>query len=337
MWPFYFIFFAICFLAFVDTKPHKTTYLFLFGLLVVFAGFRGNIGNDYEMYIAIYNDTVGNKFLVEPSFLTIANIVNYLFDNVIYVFIIYAILGVGVTLLAIKKISEFQLFSILIYFSYFFLLHEMTQIRAGVATGFFLLSIPAIKNQKLIQFLVLIGIGTFFHYSLLIVLPFYFLGTKKINFWFYLLIPFAYILYYTHTSITSLVQFISYEHIATKFELYENTRGEQINVFNSILLLKIFIIGIFLWKHKYLQSTNEYSVLFIKLSILSTFFFVALADIPAFGFRISDIFGIIDCLMLPFLIYLFKNRLVGKLLVVFIALINISILLFYVKLFDPYF
>jgi hypothetical protein len=338
MWPFYFIFLAICFLAFVDTKPHKTTYLFLFGLLVVFAGFRGNIGNDYEIYTGYYNmiNFSSNEVLVEPSYIVISHLVHSLFNNILYVFIIYAILGVGITFLAIKKISEFQIFSILVYFSYSFLVHEMTQIRAGVASGLFLLSFPAIKERKLKTFLLFIGIAALFHYSILIVLPFYFLNTKKINFVYYFLIPIAYIIYFSQINISSLLQFINIEYIVIKFGLYKSM-NKQINVFNAYQLLRVCLIGLFLWKWSLLQTANEYGVLFIKFYIFSAFAFVIFADIPDFGFRISEVFGIVDFMLIPLLISMFKNKIIGKSAVIFISLINIFVLLYYSELFNKYF
>lgn len=62
---------------------------------------------------------------------------------------IYAILGVTLKLIAIRRYSLLPIFSIFTYISMYFILHEMTQIRAGVATAIFLFALEDIKDRNL--------------------------------------------------------------------------------------------------------------------------------------------------------------------------------------------
>lgn len=174
MWLYFVIFFIIAFFCYVDIKQKNIVVLALTILLILIAGFSGPISQDYNNYISSYNEVINGRYRTDFSFIVISKIVHLIFNNPLYLFLIYAILGVSLKISAIKKLSQFWFFSILIYFSYSFLLHEMTQIRAGVASAFVLLSIPSIYEKKLKSFLLYAGVAIFFHYSALVLLPFYF-------------------------------------------------------------------------------------------------------------------------------------------------------------------
>lgn len=76
---------------------------------------------------------------------------------------------------AIWACSSNVYLSLVFFYSYFFLLHGVIQMRAGVASGFFFLSIIPLYNKKLISFILLSACACFFHVSSLLVLPLYFL------------------------------------------------------------------------------------------------------------------------------------------------------------------
>lgn len=95
---------------------------------------------------------------IEPTFEIISYLTNF---NERIVFFIYA-LAVSIKFLAIRQISKFPFLSIFTYISLYFVLLEMTQIRAGVAIGIFLLSIKDIYNRNLINFSLKIIAATLF-------------------------------------------------------------------------------------------------------------------------------------------------------------------------------
>ena len=96
----------------------------------------------------------------------------------IYLFLLFAILGVSFKLIAIKQLTELWFLSLILYLSNFFILHEMTQIRAGVASAFLLLCVKPIYDRDLKRFLLFAVLGFLFHYSAIVILPLWFLGIK---------------------------------------------------------------------------------------------------------------------------------------------------------------
>lgn len=66
----------------------------------------------------------------------------------------------------------------MLYISFYFVLHEMTQIRAGVVSALFLLAVYYIAKKEKRKALLLIIVGSFFHYSSLALLPTLMLAIK---------------------------------------------------------------------------------------------------------------------------------------------------------------
>jgi hypothetical protein len=333
MWFYFLVFSLISFFCYTNIKQKEVIFWFLVALLICVAGFSGNVSRDHAYYLLGYKNVLNGKYVGEYSFKLIVLLVNKLFHNSLYLFLIYAILGVTLKAIAIKRLTKFWFFSLLIYFSFYFFLHEMTQLRAGVASAIILLSIPAIYNRKIWQFLLIAFLAFFFHFSALALFPLYFLSRNKIQIWFYLLIPIGYLLYFTNANLVSLVHIINIDIVNLKFALYKQNFGTQrINIFNLLMIARYIFCALLLWKWKLLQEKNNYSVLLIKIYIISCFIFIALADIPIIAFRVSELLAIVEIVLIPLLIQLFTIRLHGKILVVAIGFLFLCFILFYDKI-----
>lgn len=338
MWVYLLIFSIICAFCFIKIKQKELILSFLVVLLIIISGFRGNIDKDHQLYLDMYRACLDGTYPGEISFYLISWLVYYVFDNTTFIFLIYAILGVTLKAYAIRKLSEFWFCSILIYFSLYFLLHEMTQIRIGVAAGFILLSIPYIYKKNFKLFLLFVSAAFIFHYSSAVIIPFYFMNRNRISVFYYLLIPFAFLLYLFHINIVSVIQIINIEHITAKYITYKAlAEVDRINLFNAILIMRYVFIIILLWKWKVLADKNKYAVLLIKFYIMSCFMLIILSDIPAIAFRISEIFAVVEFIVIPFFIYFFKKEIQGAIVVAFIGLMILANVLFYEKLLLPYF
>lgn len=200
-----YLFFLVYFILllnviFIQKTKFENSFFVLSGvLLFLIAGFRSDdVTNDYTGYVDYYNDVINHSFSrVEPSFIYIAEFVDLIFHDVLFLFVIYAILGICFKYIAICTLSHYKLHSVFIYFCSFFLILEMTQIRAGVATGLVLLCIKPIRERKIFPFLFFSLLAFFFHFSALIILFFYFLNGDYINKKVYFaLIPLGYFMYF---------------------------------------------------------------------------------------------------------------------------------------------
>lgn len=334
---------TLCFLGYFF-KVEKKAYILTIIMLTIVAAFRpAKSSVDYEGYVHYYNILSTLPFtFVEPTFFLIAYLSKEIFNQYVGVFVIYAILGVGLKGLAFYRLSNFYYLSLILYVGSFFLLHEMTQIRVGVASGILLLTIPSIANKNKWEFIGWFTLGCLFHYSFFLMGPLYFLDGKKFNKWLSILaILFAFVLFNFGISLISLIQLINLGFISDKISSYQAMLKDglygDIQLLNPLLFLRIGIFSVFSFKWKILKQKNEWSVIILKLYGLSIFLFVALADLPALAGRLSQLLGIVEIILLPFLYYILKPRYVSLIFCFLFALLIMYKQLYYSDLMGPYF
>lgn len=300
-------------------------------LIIFIIAFRGeSVDKDYLTYNELFYAD-GPGLYIEVSFLIIRSIVKFIFgDRFILLIIIYAFLGVCLKFYGIKKMSNFWMLSILIYVSNIFIIQDLTQIRAGVCAGLLLISLIPLEAKKNLKFFLLAFIAILFHYSGLIILLFWFLDTQRINklFW-ALVIPVCYIIYFAHFTFLNFLSIIPIESIQAKLNVYflmQDTVDEaKVNVLNVLILLRIFLAYIFLYKLDFLYEKNKYTVLLTKIYIMSIGVLVFTADVSTIAFRLNELLSVSEIILLPLILYLFKPRLIGKVVVITFA----AILLFF--------
>jgi len=293
-----------------------------FGLgFFILAAFRGEgVDKDYDNYITMFNTP---DFAVEPTFTLISSFVHtYLSSDIIYVFIIYAILGITIKFIAIRKLTKLWFLSLVIYCSFFFLLHEMTQIRVGIASAFLLLCIKPIYERNFKNFLIFATLGFLFHYSAILIFPLWFLKDKPRKNLLIYSIPIAYLLFFLGID---LIVTIPIPGIQEKIEIYKALQemgGEEskpINVFNLYMLTKIGMFYFMLYKYDVIILNNKYSPILIKIYCISLLAIPIFANIQTFGFRISELFGIVEIILIPLIYYSFKQIHFGRALVISIG------------------
>jgi hypothetical protein len=233
---------------------------------------------------------------------------------------------VSIKFLAIKRLSKLPWLSVGVYLSSYFILHEMTQIRAGVATGFFLLSIPDIYNRNFKKFILKALLAFSFHYSAIVMFPLYFLHPKKLNVAYFILPIVGLILAYFDLSKTFLSNlanlapnFLAYKVniYLTLLELGEHSEINIVNIYYSSLLLLTYF-GFFLYIKNKIK--NDYDILFLKILTLSLFSFYFFSDVPVFAFRVSEFLHTIMIIFLPNFILYFKQKEIIFLLVILFLL-----------------
>lgn len=316
----------------------KLSQVFLLALslvLVLLSGFRnGDQFPDYSAYLIMYDDIKTDEVIVEPSFLLIANIVHFVFNNVLFLFVIYALIGVSIKLTAIKQLTDLWLLSLVVYVSNFFILHEMIQIRAGVAAAFLLLCIKPIYDRNLKKFLLFSLLSMFFHISAIIVLPLWFIVKINKRILIYVLtaiIPIAFCIYFLNLTI---LNFIPIPYVQEKLDLYIYLQELEvadfltgINVFNYVFLAKILIFYFLLYKHAVITANNKYGMILLTIYGIALFMYPALAMMPVMATRVSELLGVVEIILFPLVYYTFANKDFTKILIIVyslgILLINI--------------
>ncbi|WP_265129715.1 EpsG family protein [Chryseobacterium oranimense] len=314
------IFIILCVIAFFagDKKPGKFVIAILFIFFAFFVGFRGDdVDNDYLLYFK--SITIKNySRIAEFSFKLIADFFYNNFGSTVLFFLFYAVLGVWLKLVGMKKYSNYFWLSMVIYFSTFFILQEMNAIRAGVACGFMLLALsPWQQDDKMKTFMFLL-IAVFFHYSFVVLLPLIFFvknDDKKI-FIFVSLIPLAYLLYFI-IDIKNIFAVLNVTYVQEKSTAYDYNETET-KVLSTVFIIKIIFIALSYIFRKKLADNNEGFYLYLKLYCIGLFMVVVLAKLPAASMRFLDIFIIVELFLLPIFVKLFRKefRWIPKLLII---------------------
>ena len=191
-WYLWFYFIMVSFLGFVlirddgkgvVSKENINLERFIFYVsilvLVIFAGARGmNTGVDDWMYRGSFTELVAkvrtqsiieiiHQFKYEPLTTFIMYIVSLLSSDADVFILAYAMISVSVNCYAFKKFSPLVLVSIAIYSSHLFINKEMNQIRFGLSSAFFILSVCYYSQGKTLITLVLQLIAILAHQTAL--------------------------------------------------------------------------------------------------------------------------------------------------------------------------
>ena len=329
------LFIICCFCSigsFKSKKRQLISYTIISIIILIFVAFRdGNSLNDYSNYINLYNtNRIGE---VEPSFYLIRDITQHL-GGIITLFFIYAFLGVSFKIIAIYKITDLLFLTLIIYISNIMILHDMTQIRAGVTSGIFLFSIPYLATQEKLKYCICCAVAIFFHSSgILLLLPtlFWFSTIRNSEKLIFLLIPIGYLLGNTVLNLNN----IPIESIRIKLEMYKslqasNSAGlKDLNIFNPYILFRIAMFYILLWKGNIIQKHNPYFKPLIFVEAIGLFIFPVFSSIAILGYRGSELIGVVEILLYPMLYYVIRPNLFGKLIVILIGALLLVVNLTY--------
>lgn len=326
----------------VTTKPtRQLIFKCVAILLICFAGFRQiGIDQDSRAYELFYTFDLPILWLTaEPTFVLIVEALRLFFsktDGLLYLFLIYATFGIVIKFTAIRKLTDLTWLTVVVYFSTYFLLHEFTQIRAGIASGLILLAVIPIAERRLLRFLALITTAVFFHYSALVAYPLYFLSnrqlTKKAKYVLGLSLPVGVAFHFLNIN---PILAIPIETVRLKLEVYaqtESLRGLKLNVFNALYLIRYVIFYLLIYMSSLLQRRSKYFPLLLKIYAASLFAYFGLSTNSTVAMRISELLGVVEIILIPLLYYTTKPGRIAAILIFVFAAVSLSINIFWTEL-----
>ena len=326
----------LCYLEDYIKRYRSFLYILMGFVMVLIAGLR-ELGLDpdsenYEYSFQHYYQS-SEMGMVEPSFTLISAVLNVFTDNVHLLFLVYAFLGVTIKLYAFKKNLQCIFVPLMLYISFYFVLHEMTQIRAGVVSALFLLAVYYIAKKEKRKALLLIIVGSFFHYSSLALLPILMFGNKdfnrKENIMIALLIPLSYLIYFGGIS---MLLNTDIPLIGNKLAIYQQAmeKGKMtvnINVFDPVHLVSVMLFYYTLYFRKTITAFNENYNVVIKIVALGLFLHTSLAFLPVLALRISQLYCIVNIFLFSGIVYTFKQKWMGITILVLLSIFQMYLAL----------
>ena len=322
------LFSAFSILFFVSKREQRAKsqlfpLLFVWLALALIAAFRPEDMADRGSYVAFWQGWGGERF--EIGFATIADVLRRFTVNEYCYLFVFAALSIALKIMAICRISPLIWASLLIYTSNFFILHDMIQMRASVASGLLLHAVYYLNNRDSKRFLITFGIAFLFHYSSLIILPLWFLNTKRSYKYFYIgLIALAYVIGGT-LPVASLIQYLPLEGVQNLWTIYESSVGNEINIFNATQLGRVAICVFLLLFIERVSVYNKYAILLVKIYAISIAVLVLFSSVPVIAFRVSELYQIVEIVLIPMITYSIDGKIFLKRMAVWI--IGLSYLL----------
>ena len=341
------IFAATLFLAFIEDymkEMQKMTILAAYAVIFIVMATTKSVEHtvdaaDYESRF-LDNDDFVTELTTEPTFIYLSRLVLMLGGTISTMFFIYAMIYVPTKLTVLYKLTPHIFTALLIYIPVYFELHDMIQIRASAAAAFLLASLLPLSKKRYAIAALLMFCAILFHYSAVVFLPFLLLGNRKLsNKWrifIACLLPACFAMYFLKRDLFSLIPSSLTEG---KLDLYretsENGEWEELAVpyKNLYFMTKCVVLYLCLYYYDYITEQNHFAPMLINLFTASLCILLSMATIPVIGGRISDLYGIVDCVVFTFCLNIVKPQYVAK---IAIALVG-AYMLVYNMLFTDYF
>jgi hypothetical protein len=314
--------------------PEKKVYILVCTFLFIIINTRDYLNlydqKNYMDYFDIYTyypDTLPQYVKIESSFKLICTIVNFFFGhNVFFLFFIYSIgfiIKAKVIYTNMRNIystdhNNLIFGALLIYCSFYLILHDFIQIRIGFAIAMFLVAANYKLKNEIVKCIVFLLFSILFHASAIFGIIILFLSDNKLNLkLYYILLIAAFIIAILHIDLIRFIP-INIELYAIKIAMYSNQKEYSINVFSVPKLVRYIILLVLMATWELNKKNNNMFVLFSKLYFFSIFFQLLLASIPVIPTRISEFFRISEVFVLPSLVNCFQNKImINSLFVVY--------------------
>lgn len=292
----YWLAFLSIFIASLSSNK-KIGNLFIFLILLFLSGFiASGVSQDYYNYLNGYYLTVP-VFFPEPLSKLIFQLAAQFGLSISVSFFIFSLISMCIKKKALEKLEiSFAIF-FLVYFSKLFLLHDLTQVRAGVAVAFSLFAFIHYINRNASRCLFYIFIGFLFHYSAILFVAVFLVGRKKPNTLLWLLmVGLAILLTFFNLKQLLLTTFILFHAPANYLSYLDSGTDFQVNPFSLLSIINLIVFLLFSLNINLLK--DEVLSMAYKLYGISIISFYVFINFPVLSFRISEFFLIYQVILL---------------------------------------
>jgi hypothetical protein len=291
--------------------------IIILGLLVLFGGFRVNIGPDTLAYIRIFNtiNTFGNDYQnsikdlrYEIGFIYLVSLIKTLgFIQVYSLFSLIIFFNYLLYFNSFKKLTpNFEIALFLLIVLYFFV-RDMGILRQAIATSITIFSIIFIVEKKPYLFILFIFFASFFHVSSLVFSPAYFIGNLRIQkHKLFILIAIGLVLSFLPIEFKNQL-FLTITGFELPF-LNDPNYGTPLSPYTLTFMRRaIPLILIFIFYDK-ITFKIKYSVKIINLYVFGFFFALIFLDIVIYVSRLASYYLTLEVLIYSYVFWIIKDK-----------------------------
>lgn len=317
-------------------KLQQACYVFLLIFLAVFAGTR-MMGFDYDTYKEIFSYASSGN-LKEAQIEIGWALICYLFSGPGFNAFLLFIASCSIILYGtfFRKYSPYIFLSLLIYYSSYFIVKEMGQMRQGLAIGLTTLAFTVSMEKKVWWFIALCILAFCIHYSAIVILPVYYLCNHywKNN---TIIVFTAFALCFTFVDlgvvITKVISLLPVSGAQEKVAniLVSDASAKKLGI-NSSVLLRLIIMGLALGYRKPLKERFAFFEPFVMLYFYGLMLYLIFNSVSEFAQRTSAYFRILEAIILPCILSLVARRTER---VIIVCLLVLNSLISVNRLFGP--
>jgi hypothetical protein len=316
-------------------------------VLVGFIIIAATISSSFSRDSATYNDLFlmyggysweslvfeTHRYRHELFFLIVSKIVYKLGLYSFFLFLIYASISLSVKFWLIYAHSKDKALSLALFTSYFFILHDSTQIRFSIAVAFVFLGMHFLAEKKkyLFSIIVIISAIMFHNAALVFIIMLFFTGSRSI-FWLLAMITVAILLYpfdinaFVYEAIKTVLDFFNIE--GTRLNrahgmLLKPGQTEHLGIFKPTIIL-VYFSALVIYQYRLMFS--KYEALCYNSLLLTVFFYILLKDMVDMQIRFRDMFFFSFVFLVPY-VHDWMSTYVGKRNAYLILLISFSLYL----------
>lgn len=264
----------------------------------------------FDMYGASGWGRLPAEILGREAFFLITSKVFFSFGlSSLFLFFLYAIISLSVKFYLVARCSKDKWLSLAFFASYFFILHDSTQIRFGLAVAFSYFGLYFLSQGKKIVFAVMILLSAFlFHVSSIAFIVMLVFSGKKPLFFLAFLMIFSVLLYPVNLlnalsePIAGAINYFDIHGTVINKLFWFYFHGEKatggLGLFTIRMFLVYFCVAV-LFQYRKVFSTFE-ALCYYSL-IFSVFFYILMKDFWVVQYRLSGLFGFALVFLVPYI------------------------------------
>jgi hypothetical protein len=301
----------------IEQKWRKVLIVFGFSSIILFlslmAGMRSpSVDHDYSNYLSWYAQIEANPptlydFAKDPAFGAISKSVAWVGGTYVLVAWIYGALALSMTWVVGSSANKLWLFPFFMYLDFcrYYLVQDMTAIRAAVAIPIVTLSLLAAYRKHRCIACILFVIALMFHASAVLVIPALLIAmfgeVKSRRIFIYLMVAAV----ISFVAFRNLITYLS--NIARLADYFNGTYDvSQLRLFSVYFCFRLFVVVFIvsiLWKK--ISSEDRFVIFCTTLGLT---FQIVLASNDTLALRSSEVFGIFDVLMFLIPLKILRNE-----------------------------
>lgn len=358
MAPYLIIFFILSVFSLLpftkQCKDFKLPLLILsFLLLFLFAGLRENgVGTDDMAYVDKFlqipdlSSWFSGEFTysfssvyMEPLYIFYGSFVRIFTDDYTALFASIAFLSVGFATYNYYQYSHYVFLTLLLFFVHTYLYRDINQIRSAVAAAIALFLIAQIHKKEHLKVWITLCLAGLFHMASLVLCFAYFSSFINVTRKRVIVAYLASLLFGLIGLSHIIIQLIPGGGILAR-KLYSYTANERFlnaislfditNIKNSLILFLI----IFYWRK--LERVVPYFTTLVLFYLLAVGVRIAFWDLGVLAARTSTFFAIVEVILIPYFVFIFRNKVFVTLLIILYAFLTLYLNLFIKEGRSPY-